>query len=124
MYEKRQVNSNNDSYFFNEDETIKGTLFFVNKLLKQASNLEKRTLVIIPALGDMKKISEGKKYQDLNWYRTIKKIAKKTDTKLIDLAEHTPTDNYKKLFFDCDPHWNPEGNKWAARIVSEQAYKN
>ena len=124
MYEKRQVNSNNDSYFFNDDETIKGTLFFVNKLLKQASNLEKRTLVIIPALGDMKKISEGKKYQDLNWYRTIKKIAKKTDTKLIDLAEHTPTDNYKKLFFDCDSHWNPEGNKWAARIVSEQAYKN
>ena len=124
MYEKRQVNSNNDSYFFNDDETIKGTLFFVNKLLKQASNLEKRTLVIIPALGDMKKISEGKKYQDLNWYRTIKKIAKKTDTKLIDLAEHTPTDNYKKLFFDCDSHWSPEGNKWAARIVSEQAYKN
>jgi hypothetical protein len=72
----------------------------------------------------MKKISEGKKYQDLNWYRTIKKIAKKTDTKLIDLAEHTPTDNYKKLFFDCDSHWHPEGNKWAARIVSEQAYKN
>jgi hypothetical protein len=121
-YEKRQVKSNYDSYFFNDNETIKGTLFFVDKLLKHASNLTKRTLVIIPALIDMDKISEGKNYQDLNWYRTIKTITKNTDTQLIDLAEHIPLDNYKKLFFDCDHHWSPEGNKWAAKVVKEQAY--
>lgn len=123
-YEERLVKSDNDSYFFNDDETIEGTLFFVNKLLQQASNLKKRTLVLIPTLIDLENISGGKKYHELNWYQTIKKIAADTDTKLIDLAEHTPRDDYKKLFFDCDGHWSPEGNKWAAKIVSEQVYGN
>lgn len=124
-YEERLlVQPHKNSYFFDDDQTINGTLFFIEKLLNQTSNLKKRTLVLIPILSDIEKINHGIEYRHLNWYQKIKTIANDTKTNLIDLAEYVPLDNYKKLFFDCDNHWGPEGNEWAAKIVSEQVYKN
>ena len=72
----------------------------------------------------LEKIKSGIGYRHLNWYQKIKTISKNTNTHLIDLADYVPLNNYKNLFFDCDSHWSPEGNEWAAKIVSEQVDKN
>ena len=51
------------SYFFNDHESINGTIFFLTKLLSEAIHLKRRILVVIPTLEDLNLIYYGKSYK-------------------------------------------------------------
>ena len=33
-------------------------------------------------------------------------------------------DNLNKIYLECDGHWSPEGNLWAAKIISKYVNMN
>ena len=110
------------SYFFDDDESINGTIFFSKKLLSEAIHLKRRILVVIPTLEDLNLIHYGKSYKNLKWYKDLKQIALETNTEFIDLANHFKKEKYKKMIFTCDWHWNPYGHKEVANLIIKKFY--
>jgi hypothetical protein len=110
------------SYFFDNEESINGALFFTKRLLLKASSKERRIIVIIPTLDDLKKIENGKVYKNLKWYKYLKKISIDTDTRLIDLAEHINKNQYIKMLYKCDNHWNPNGHNFVADLLIKKFF--
>ena len=109
------------SYFFNDHESINGTIFFLTKLLSEAIHLKRRILVVIPTLEDLNLIYYGKSYKNLKWYKDFKQIALETNTEFVDLANHFKKEKYKKMIFTCDWHWNPYGHKEVANLIIKKA---
>ena len=110
------------SYFFDDKEAINGTIFFSKKLLSEAVYLKRRILVIIPTLIDIDLIQNGKSYKNLKWYQDLKQVSLETDTKVIDLANYFKKDEYKKMIFSCDQHWNVYGHKEVANLIIKTFY--
>lgn len=111
-----------DSYFFDNEESINGTLFFTKKILLKASDKKRRVIVIIPTLKDLKNIENGKNYKNLKWYKHLKKIAFETDTNFFDLAEHVDKNQYKKMLYECDNHWSPIGHNFVADLLIKKFF--
>jgi len=111
-----------DSYFFNDEESINGTLFFSKKILSNASKLERRILIVIPTLKDLKNIENGKIYKDLKWYVKLKEISLKTNTKFFDLADHFNKNEYTKMIYKCDNHWSPKGHNFIADLIIKKFF--
>jgi hypothetical protein len=111
-----------DSYFFDNEESINGTLFFTKNLLLNASNKKRRIIVIIPTLDDLNKIENGKIYKDLKWYKDLKKVSFETNTKFFDLAEVINKNEYTKMLYKCDNHWNPSGHKFVADLIIKKFF--
>jgi len=110
------------SYFFDEDESIDGSLFFTKKLLSKASNLKRRVIVIIPLVEDFKRIKDGENYKELKWYQDLKKIASQTNSEFFDLADHFTREDYAKMLEKCTRHWSIYGNKIVARLIKENFF--
>ena len=104
------------SYYFDDKDSIDGSLFFVKKFLLESSNLTKRTVMIVPRAKELIRVDQNKDYKDLYWFKKIKKITTETDTILIDLADHIPQNDPQGIYLECDGHWNKRGNDWAAEI--------
>ena len=110
------------SYFFDDKESINGTIFFSKKLLLEAIHLKRRILVIIPTIEDLNLIANGKNYKNLQWYKNLKKVSSETNTKFIDLADYFKKEEYKKMIFSCDQHWNVFGHKNVANLIIKKFY--
>ena len=41
--------------------------------------------------------------------------------KFVDLIKFSPN-NINEIFLKCDGHWSPEGNLWAAKIISDHLF--
>jgi len=41
--------------------------------------------------------------------------------KFVDLIKFSPN-NINEIFLKCDCHWSPEGNLWAAKIISDHLF--
>ena len=111
------------SYFFDEDESINGTLYFSKKLLLEASNLERRIILITPAIADLNDIHNGKDYKNLKWYRDLKKISSETNSTIFDLADHIEKKDFYKIMLECDGHWNPYGTRVVVELVKKKFFK-
>ena len=112
------------SYFFDDEEAIDGTLYFSKKLLLQASNLERRLIVILPTIHDLKAIENKKEYKNLKWYLDLKKISSETNSNLFNLADYLEAKDYEdNMVLKCDGHWNAYGNRIAAELVKENFFK-
>lgn len=105
-------------YFDAPEEEQRAAVFYINKLIKE-SGAQKVILVAIPTVGDLGRIASGGNPSTMFWYREFEKFGSSFDksVKFIDLAKYAPP-NPTKLFFTCDGHWSPYGNKWAAEIIA------
>ena len=110
------------SYFFDDKEAINGAIFFSKKLLSEAVYLKRRIIVIIPTLIDIDLIQNGKSYKNLKWYQDLKQVSLETNTEFIDLANYFKKEEYKKMIFSCDFHWNVFGHKEVANLIVKKFY--
>ena len=115
-------------YFFDDHEAIDGSLYFSKKLLTEASNLERRLIVIIPMPDQYEALmSNGKDYKNLKWYLDLKRIASQTNSILIDLADHfkkeLKKEDWEKMVLICDGHWTIYGNSFVAKLIKKIFFK-
>ena len=110
-------------YFIEDSFAVKGTMNSVENILKLASKMEKRTILIIPALSDLKMIENGENYKNLLWYKMMIDLTDEYSAKLIDLADYVSPKDYEKMIFECDDHWNPYGHSYVANLIFETIYK-
>ena len=74
-------------------------------------------LVSIPRLQDY---YENKNINNVYWHNYYKlKDENTSNFKFINLIEYPPK-NLENIYLKCDGHWSPDGNKWAAEIISEK----
>ena len=110
-------------YFFDDHEAIDGSLYFSKKLLSEASNLERRLIVIIPTQIDLDNMYNGKNYKNLKWYLDLKRISSQTNSILFDLADHLKNENWEKMLLTCDGHWSAYGNNIIAKLINKKFFK-
>ena len=71
----------------------------------------------IPRLQDY---YQNKNINNVYWHNYYKLKDKNTSNfKFINLIEYPPK-NLESIYLKCDGHWSPDGNKWAAEIISEK----
>lgn len=98
-------------YFTTDPYAVNGNMTYVDKLFFKIPLNFPKTIIIIPSADDLADIRSGRRYDQLNWYIKMTKIAKKYDANLIDLAM---TDGYDNdVFLACDGHWSKKGNQKA-----------
>ena len=123
---KNVILQNNEfgySYFFDDHEAIDGTLHFSKKLLIKAGNLERRLVVILPTIADLKAIENKKEYRNMKWYVDLKKISSETNSIFFDLTDFLNRYDYQnKMVLKCDGHWNAYGTNVIADIIRENFY--
>jgi hypothetical protein len=105
-------------YFDASLDQQKAAVFFIDKLISE-SNVPNIILVAIPLMSDLGRIASGANISSMYWYKEFEGVSSKLGkaVKFIDLAKHAPSDP-TKLFFTCDGHWSPYGNKWAAETIA------
>ena len=56
----------------------------------------------------------------MKWYKGLQAIDNDVENivRVLDLIEKLPP-NPHNLFFDCDGHWNINGNRWASEEISK-----
>ncbi len=104
-------------YFDSKLDQQKAAVYFIKKLVKEA-NID-TFLVSIPRLQDFDKLNKGENLDEVYWLKSLNDLSKSNKNfTFIDLINY-PTSNLSDLYLKCDGHWTPEGNKWAADIISK-----
>ena len=104
-------------YFDSNLDQQKAAIYFIKKIIKEA-NID-TYLVSIPRLQDFDKLNKGENLNDVYWIKSLNDISKNNKNfTFIDLIKY-PISNLNDLYLKCDGHWSPEGNKWAADIISK-----
>ena len=89
----------------------------MKKIIKEA-NID-TYLVSIPRLQDFDKLNKGEDLNNVYWIKSLNDISNNNKNfTFIDLIKY-PISNLNDLYLKCDGHWTPEGNKWAANIISK-----
>ena len=90
--------------------------------LKKAADNKNVLFVLIPRINDIARWeneSNRDGYQHSYWYQSFINFQNRTEQRveILNLIEYLPSQT-KELFFECDGHWSPHGNRWAADIIS------
>ena len=85
--------------------------------------MEKKIILIIPTLNDLKMIENGENYKNLLWYKMMIDLTDEYSAKLIDLADYVSPKDYEKMIFECDDHWNSYGHSYVSNLIFENIYK-
>ena len=112
----------NRGYFANNKIDIDGAFFYIEKLFKSAYG-KKKYIVLIPDENDLRRINNNEDYKNLYWYLKLETISKKLDINIIDLAPTLKNFKNNEIFFRCDPHLSPNGNKIISDILLNQIFK-
>jgi len=116
------VEKDNYGYFFSNEVSVEATIYFISELFSEIDENFEKTILIVPTERDLNNINKsGTSYKKLSWYTKLKKLSKKQNFKVIDLAmekndEYSLThieDGISNWFLSCDGHWNKNGNKMA-----------
>lgn len=114
--------SSYSGYYDATEEQQKAAIYFIKKIvdISPANNIY---IVSIPSVNDYKKeilLGENYKKKNLIWWKSMNELKITSDKNIIfkDLMD-VKVENYRKLFFKCDGHWNKLGNEWAASLVSK-----
>ena len=114
---KRGSNTNFSAYFDTPLKQQKATIFFLDKIINTSS--ANVILVSIPRPQDFKRLSGGSKLDEIYWNNYFSEKDKSNNKfKFVDLIKFPPKD-INEIYLKCDGHWSPEGNMWAAQIISE-----
>jgi hypothetical protein len=114
---KKKINNNFSAYFDANLDQQKAAIFFLEKIIDNTD--AKVFLVSIPRLSDFKKYQTNPNLNNTYWNDFfVKKDLDNKNFKFIDLIKYKPA-NLNKIFLNCDGHWSPEGNLWAAEIISK-----
>ena len=121
-YNKKRRNNNFSGYFDSSIEQQKAAIFFLDKIINTSS--VDVVLVSIPRPQDFKRYFAGESLEKIYWNNYFSKKDKLNDQfKFIDLIKFSPN-NINEIFLECDGHWSSNGNRWAAKIISEHLNKN
>ena len=97
-------------------------IFFIKKIINE-SNADV-FLVSIPRPQDFERLSTISNLNDVFWNKTLNEISISNNKfTFIDLIKYPPS-NINEIFLQCDGHWSPKGNLWAAKIISQYINKN
>ena len=123
--DKKNISFSKDSYsyFIEDDFAVKGTMFSIEKLLKLTLDKNRKIILIIPSIDDLKRIHDGENYKNLLWYKMITNLSYKYSAELIDMADYLTVEDYKKMIFKCDDHWNSYGHSYTSNLIFENIYK-
>ena len=77
--------------------------------------------VLIPDQNDIVRNRDDNipdRYKSQDWYQGFQKFSERRSQRVsvLDLMDHLPVDT-DELFFSCDGHWSPAGNRWAAEVI-------
>lgn len=111
----------NRGYFAKNIEDINGALYFIEKIFQVAEN-KKKFIVLIPDKDDLNKINQGHDYENYYWYEKLKKISRLNEAEIIDLAPILSNYDNNEIYFKCDPHLSPTGNKIIANILLNKIF--
>jgi hypothetical protein len=101
-------------YFDATAEQQRAAVYFVEKLLSE-SKARDIVLIAIPAAEDFARVGAGQKREGTLWWPAFKSARERLRRPItfVDLVDFKPSD-MDALFYPCDGHWTPYGNKWAA----------
>ena len=121
-YEVKDSWENNYSYFTGDQYEVDGAMYFVDKLLASVPAEYRKTIIVIPSMGDLHNILErGWEYKNLDWYKQLESIAEKYRAGFVDLALDEKNEESRKYieeglaswFLECDGHWSDAGHDMA-----------
>ncbi len=104
----------NYSYKYNDKKNIDNTFVFIEKIIQIED--KKKTLFIIPTRKDLKHNGKDKSYKNLYWYKQLKELADKNNTRFIDIYDFLDLNIQYKYFHNCDLHWSNFGNESVANF--------
>ena len=110
------------SYFYDASDKQQSNLISAYEAILQAAENKNVLFVLIPRINDIARWeneSDRDGYQHSYWYQSFINFQNRTEQKveLLNLIEYLPSQT-KELFFKCDGHWSPQGNRWAANVIS------
>ena len=122
-----KVGSANRSYY-NDHKEQQRNLVLAHEEIVNISGDKDVLFVIIPSGGDINQYRNRDlpdSYKQSLWYRRLKNLTATNDRKIsfLDLMEHLPKDT-DSLFIKNDGHWNPHGNRWAAKAIYQHIKEN
>lgn len=116
------INANlNKSYFYDTNTKQQSHLLLAYEEILDLANEKDVLFVIIPSGNDINRNqleSKPDSYKQQLWYQGFKSFESRQHHRVsvLNLMDYLPI-NIDELFFTCDGHWNPNGNKWAALTI-------
>jgi hypothetical protein len=95
-------------YDFNAEELSRLQKSLVE--IKKLATGKKMIIFTIPVEKDFKNLGNNK---TTPLTEKLRQFALLNNITYYDLLTQNSNTDYKKLFFDCDDHWNEKGNQWA-----------
>ena len=110
------------SYFYDASDKQQSNLISAYEAILQAADNKNVLFVIIPRINDIARWeneTDRDSYQQSYWYQSFINFQNRTEQRveLLNLIEYLPSQT-KELFFECNGHWSPQGNRWAADVIS------
>jgi len=110
------------SFYYDAEINQQENLLLAYKEILTKADEKDVLFVVIPTQEDISRFQNSDKpdsYKQQMWYKGFVSFAMRSNQRvsMLDLMDYLPS-NTEELFFTCDPHWSPKGNKWAADIVS------
>ena len=114
--------------YYNDHNEQQRNLVLAHEEIVNISGDRDVLFVIIPHAGDINQYRNRDlpdSYKQSLWYRRLKDMTATIGRKIsfLDLMEYLP-ENTDRLFFSNDPHWNPHGNRWAAKAIYQHIKEN
>ena len=112
---------NYSGYFSPTEEQQKAAVYFIDKIISE-SKASKILLISIPRPQDISRVYNGADKNKMLWYQSFKNSSSRLGKNVvfIDLLDYLPRENQNNIFYQCDGHWSPYGNKWAADVISSK----
>lgn len=119
----RNINEITKSFYYDATKLQQSNLVLAYEAIMDIAENKNILFVIIPSKEDIERFNQELfplNYQDTFWYKSFVSFQErlKQRVEILDLMEHLPESN-QNLFFSCDGHWSPKGNKWAADVISQ-----
>ena len=110
------------SFYYDATELQQTNLTLAYEAVLDLASDKNVLFVIIPGGNDIKRYFEDPlpdSYKDSYWYQTLFSFMDRESQRveILDLMDYLPSQP-QNLFFECDGHWSPNGNRWAANIIS------
>jgi hypothetical protein len=110
-------------YFDSTIEQQRAAIFYLTKIIEEARD-KSVILLSIPTLIDYDRMRSGGSVKDQWWYGELLDLEKKRGLIFVDLLKFSPArEEFTSYFLKCDGHWSPQGNKWAAGILTRTLYE-
>ena len=117
-----------ESYFYEANQGQQSNLILAYEAVLDLANNRDVLFVIIPGQTDIsrwKNDPEPNSYKRQYWYESFMSFESRIhhDVSVLNLMDYLP-ENTDELFFTCDSHWNPNGNRWASDIIIHHIQAN